>query len=362
MKPSPSAACSALPLTSSGILQGRNGRIKCKQGSVSRSGGAGRVGGPSRHPQQGLIYPGVQQVRPQVQAVRIRQLTSPGCPINQLSQPHSPGMGDELKTMGVTWQEIAPTSPLHHSVRGCRGGSKHRPSWQTDPETCSPQRLRPPTLVAHRPPDVQPTATGPHPQHHSQLGHPAPLLPAPLGRAAPLPTPHCRTAPARLGDRPTPAPPPHASQPWGLSLDGGGFRGRMLNCIAQLSNLQSLLLAPALPFSHPTTTRTHRRFCLLSQSDTGRQKATGRSRFSQAGTQVPSGVTVPSPPCLLSLPHLKHPRQCPQRSLPGAPQPRESQTTCKRCTKSSQIIINRFKFPLERIPFTPLVIFGGLQI
>jgi len=179
---------------------------------------------------------------------------------------------------------------------------------------------------------------------------------------SPLPTAALRrhgwvTAPRQL-HRPT----PHASQPWGLSLDGGGFRGRMLNCIAQLSNLQSLLLAPALPFSHPTTTRTHRRFCLLSQSDTGRQKATGRSRFSQAGTQVPSGVTVPSPLCLLSLPHLKHPRQCPQRSLPGAPQPRESQTTCKRCTKSSQIIINRFKFPLERIPFTPLVIFGGLQI
>lgn len=50
-----------------------------------------------------------------------------------------------------------------------------------------------------------------------------------------------------------PAPLLHVSQPWGLSLDGGGFRSRMLNCIAQLSDLQSLLLTPTFPFQYPTT-------------------------------------------------------------------------------------------------------------
>lgn len=60
MKPSPLAACSTLPLTSGGILQGCNGRIKYKQESASGSGGEGRVGGPSRQLQQGLIYRRVQ--------------------------------------------------------------------------------------------------------------------------------------------------------------------------------------------------------------------------------------------------------------------------------------------------------------
>lgn len=160
MKPSPSAACSTLPLTSGGILQGCNGRIKYKQGSASRSRGEGRVSGPSRQLQQGLIYWGVQQVWLQVQAVKFRQFTSPGCQINQLSQHHSTGMEGELKTTGVTQQETAHASPSHHFGKGCKGGSKHPPSWRRDPKTLHAQGPQPLTLVAHRPPTFNPLSWG----------------------------------------------------------------------------------------------------------------------------------------------------------------------------------------------------------
>lgn len=108
-------------------------------------------------------------------------------------------------------------------------------------------------------PNIQPTEMGPHPKHRSQMGDPAPLLRAPFGRAPLLLTPHrsreSPTRPAPMGNHlftATPAPLAHVSQPWGLSLDGGRFRGRMLNCIAQLSDLQSLLLAPMLPLPYLT--------------------------------------------------------------------------------------------------------------
>lgn len=105
-------------------------------------------------------------------------------------------------------------------------------------------------------PNIQPTEMGPHPKHHSQMGDPAPLLRAPFGCAPLLLTPHCgRESPTTMGTHvftATPAPLAHLSQPWGLSLDGGRFRGRMLNCIAQLSDLQLLLLAPMLPLPYLT--------------------------------------------------------------------------------------------------------------
>lgn len=124
-----------------------------------------------------------------------------------------------------------------------------------------PPNLLPTAVQRHRitdsgssqTPNIQPTEMGPHPKHRSQMGHPAPLLPAPFG---------CSSLPITVGRAPplanhllttTPAPLPHVSQPWGLSLDGGGFRGRILNCIAQLSDLQSLLLAPTIPFPYSTT-------------------------------------------------------------------------------------------------------------
>ena len=192
--------------------------------------------------------------------MKIRQFISPGCRINQLSQPHGPGMGGELKTTGVTRQEIAHASPSHCFGKDCKGGSEHPPSRRRDPKALHAQGPQPLTSSSQTP-NIQPTEMGPHPKHHSQMGHPAPLLPAPFGWAPLLLTPHPLrerpTTPASLGNHlvtVTPAPLLHISQPWGLSLDGGGFRGRMLNCIAQLSDLQSLLLAPTLPFPYPTTT------------------------------------------------------------------------------------------------------------
>lgn len=158
MKPPPPAACSALPLTSSGILQGCNRRIKYKQGSASRPRGERRVGGPSREPQQGLIYRrgaigAATGASSKNQAVHKSQLS------DKQTAP-SPGMGGELKTTGMTWQEIAHVSLLHHFGKGCEGGSKHPPSWQRDPKTLHVQGPQPLTLVAHRPPTFNPQRWG----------------------------------------------------------------------------------------------------------------------------------------------------------------------------------------------------------
>lgn len=80
---------------------------------------------------------------------------------------------------------------------------------------------------------------------HPLGGHPCFSLLIAAGRDPPLLINHLLST--------MPAPLVHVSQPWGLSMDGGGFRGRMLNCIAQLSDLQSFLLAPTLPFPSLTT-------------------------------------------------------------------------------------------------------------
>lgn len=128
--------------------------------------------------------------------------------------------------------------------KGLRGRKQASAFMAKRPQDLACARTPTPDSSSSQTPNIQPTEMGPHPKHQSQIGHPAPLPPAPFRWAPLLLTPHHRrespTTLAWLGNHlvTTPAPLLHVSQPWGLSLDGGGFRSRMLNCIAQLSDLQ----------------------------------------------------------------------------------------------------------------------------
>lgn len=124
--------------------------------------------------------------------------TSHICWINQLSQAHGPEMRGELKTTGVTEQEIAHIFPLHHFGKGERGGADIHCHAEDNQRFCA--RTSGSNSSSSQTSNIKPTEMKPHPKHHSQMGHPAPLLLVPFGWAPLLLTPHhCRERPTTAG-------------------------------------------------------------------------------------------------------------------------------------------------------------------